>query len=186
MKSFPDSETNSNIEVVKSKIEALKNALMKFDKDLDDQIDQKELIAFLDSNMRDGKKFDRNLAKKIFSVLDLDHNGKISCDEFIKSYIQIEEEIKSHLNELNAKYLNEKENNSKLYKQMMESRGEKLNGEGIGPNGKITIEITNIEFVTMIVGFQGISIRIRFGKNIKETKVLNNMSNLTWKEKFEL
>jgi hypothetical protein len=69
---------------------------------------------------------------------------------------------------------------------MMESRGEKLNGEGIGPNGKITIEITNIEFVTMIVGFQGISIRIRFGKNIKETKVLNNMSNLTWKEKFEL
>jgi Ca2+-binding EF-hand superfamily protein len=181
-----ESDTNSNMEQVRTRVETLRQALMKFDKDLDDQIDQQELLNFLDSNMKDGRKFDRNLSKKIFSVLDLDNNGKISVEEFIKSFVQIEEEIKNHSKELQAKYNNEKENNAKLFKLMMENQNEKLNSEEIGPNGKITIEITNIEFLTTIKNFQGISIRVRFGNEMRETKILSSMSNLTWKEKFEL
>lgn len=180
-----DSENNSNLDQVKGKAELLRQSLLKFDKDLDDQIDLEELLACLDSNMTNGKKFDRNLAKKIFSVLDLDDNGKITCDEFIKSFMQIEEEIKSHLNEMNAKYLFEKENNARLFKMMMESKNEKINEEGLGPNAKITIEITNIEFISTMRSFQGISIRIKFGKEVKETRILNNLASLTWKERFE-
>jgi len=51
---------------------------MKFDKNFDDEIDQEELINFLDSSMKGGKKYDRSLAKKMFSVLDIDESGKIS------------------------------------------------------------------------------------------------------------
>ena len=184
-----ESEANSQYtENTKSKVEALRHSLMKYDKDLDDQIDQKELLTFLDSNMKDGRKFDRNLAKKIFEALDLDHNGRITVEEFIKNFISIEEEIKSHAKELQTKFYAEKEANAKLQKQMMENQSEKLNADGIGNNAKITIEITNIEFLKPITGLlERISIRIRFGSDIKQTKILSGADNfVVWKEKFEL
>lgn len=71
----------------------------------------------------------------MFSILDLDDNGKISCEEFIKSFMQIEEEVKAHLNAINAKYTKEKENNSRLFKLIIENKGEKLS-EGMSSNGK--------------------------------------------------
>ena len=184
-----DSEVNSQyLEQTRPKIEALRKSLMKFDKNLDDKINQKELLAYLNSNMKDGRKFDRSLAKKIFEALDLDHNGEITVEEFIKNFISIEEEIKNHAKEIQSKYLTEKENNTRLQKLMLENQNEKLNRYGIAPNGKITIEITNIEFIKSIKGLTDrISIRIRLYDEVKETRILSGQDNLIiWKEKFEL
>lgn len=63
---------------VKAKMDALRKALWKFDKDYDDQINPNELLEFLDSNMPDGKRFDRSLSAKIFQVFDIDNSGKIT------------------------------------------------------------------------------------------------------------
>jgi Ca2+-binding EF-hand superfamily protein len=74
--------TISDQDYLQQKIENLKMAFEKQDKNLDGEIDQNELMDFLDSNCK-SKKFDRNLAKNIFFILDLDKNGKISKEEFI-------------------------------------------------------------------------------------------------------
>ena len=69
---------------------------------------------------------------------------------------------------------------------MIENKGERLNSEGIGPNGKITIEVTDIEFLTPIKQFDAISIRIKFGDKQKTTKAMTVDDDLIWHEKFEL
>ena len=185
-----DSEVTSQYtENTKTKVEALRSSLMKFDKDLDDQIDQKELLAYLDSNMKDGRIFDRNLAKKIFEALDLDHSGKITVEEFIKNFLSIEEEIKLHSKEIQTKYNLEKENNTKLRKLMLENQNEKINLHGIGENAKLTIEISNIEFLKSIKGLlDSIYIQLRYSEKKFKTKTIlpDNDNIIVWNEKFEL
>ncbi len=183
-----ESEVNTQyMEETKAKVETLRQALWKFDKDLDDQIDKKELLSFLDSNMKNNQIFDRNLADKIFQTLDFDHSGQISCEEFIKNYIAIEEDIKAHGRDMQMKIIQEKENNANLERLKMENKGEKLNGDGIGQNAMLTIEITNIEFIKKMTGMsENISIRVKFAENERETKVLSQDKNkVTWNEKFE-
>lgn len=58
--------------------EQLKDAFKKIDKNSDEIISQQELLEFLDSNMPNGRLFDRNTFKKIFQLLDSDQNGSIS------------------------------------------------------------------------------------------------------------
>lgn len=183
-----DSDMNSQLaEQTKTKIESIRGALMKFDKDLDDEIDQQELLNFLDSNMKNGQKFDRGLANKIFEALDLDKSGKITVEEFIRNFISIEEEIKTHAKDLQSKYFSEKEKNANIQKMLLENQTEKLNAEGIGQNARITIEIYNIEFLRNMSPLKKISIRIKLDNEAKETKLLKGEENIVvWKEKFEL
>jgi hypothetical protein len=137
--------------------------------------------------MKNGQPFDRQLAHKIFETLDLDRSGSISVEEFIKSYLSIEDEIKSTVKEFQAKYMKEKDNNIKLKKLVMENQNEKINEEGIGQNAKITIEITEVEFLKHISGIKGISIRIVYREDVKDTKFVAGMSEkINVKEKFEL
>jgi hypothetical protein len=183
-----DYDNNSHLtDQTKSKIENIRKAFLEQDKDLDNEISQDELLSFLDSNMKNGQKFDRTLASKIFQALDLDQSGKITVEEFIKNYMSIEEEIKTHAKDVQTKLLVEKERNSQLQKLLHENQNEKLNVEGIGQNAKITIEIYNIEFVKIIEALKRISIRIRFDGESKETKLVTKDDNIAiWKEKFEL
>ncbi len=58
--------------------ELLKEAFKRIDRNSDDLISESELLQFLDSNMANGKKFDRNTFKKIFQLLDVDGNGTIT------------------------------------------------------------------------------------------------------------
>src|SRR5690242_15721488 len=113
MNNESESASVSNMDHAKGKVEALKNALLKFDKNMDDQIDKPELFAFLDSNMN-GRRFDRQLGEKMFSLLDTDKSGKVSVEEFIKTFIHIEEELKNHIKEMQNKYSYELENNNRI------------------------------------------------------------------------
>ena len=74
---------------------------------MDNSINKEEMLSFFDSNMPNGKKYDREVANKLFKIFDLDDNGKISVEEFIKTFIHLEEELKEFRLKLKAKYLNE-------------------------------------------------------------------------------
>lgn len=154
---------------------------------MDDHISMDEMLDFFDSSMPDGKKYDRELAKKIFNLFDIDHNGKISVDEFIKTFIHIEEELKSHRYQIKAKYLAEKDKYDDLLKKTNMYRGESLNSQGIAPSATLKCEITEVEFLRSTSSFESIKIRLTFDDCIKTTKAISAKSNkLYWKEMFEL
>jgi hypothetical protein len=165
----------------------MKTAIWKFDEDLDEEISISELIKFLDSNMPEGKLFDRTLADKIFSVFDVNKDGKISVDEFIKTFIHIEEELKAHRAQVNAKYQAEKDKMNDLLKKANVYKGEKLNQDGIAPNAKLTADINTVEFLADITEFNNIKIRITYGNDTYSTKsIAVKGKSLNLNEKFEL
>ena len=175
-----------NQDYLQQKLENIKKAFEKQDKDINGEIDQNELVDFLDSNCRTGK-FDRNLAKKIFSILDIDKNGRITIDEFIKSYVGIIDEVKNQIRELEINYKQEDKNKSRLELLVKNNLNEVLNDEDLGPNSKFTIEIINIEYLKSRLTYDGILIRIAFGNKRESTKILSTSTNdLVWQQKFEL
>ena len=167
-------------------MENLKMAFEKQDIDLNGEIDQNELVNFLDSNTKGGK-FDRNLAKNIFMILDIDKNGKISKEEFVKSYVSIIEDVQKQIKELEGGYRNEEKNRSKYDLQKKTYINEVLNEQQLGPNSKFFIEIINIEYLKNQMNYDGIMIKISFLNKEENTKILSlNTSELIWQEKFEL
>jgi hypothetical protein len=192
MKSPNDSDTNSiNLELIKSKMVVLKTALNRYDKNNIDKFDLPQLQRFLDSYMKTGNKFDKVLAQKIFTLSDIDEDGKLSTEEFIKTYLQIEDEIKAHSKDIHSKYTLEKHNKEHYYKSMLENRDEKLNSEGLCQNSKVFIEIADIEFLRKTnLNLNNISIRMLLHDDEKQTKSLQfkatGRSKLIWHESFEL
>ncbi len=152
---------------------------------MDDEINKEEMLAFFDSNMPSGKQYDRALADKIFNIFDTDKSGKISVDEFIKTFIHIEEELKSHKTQIKAKYQAELDKVEDLKKKMNFYRSENLNSEGIAPSAKLTIEIANVEFIRF-KQYSAIKIRLSFDDIIESTRPITNISqNIYWNQKFE-
>lgn len=168
------------------KAESIKMAFSKQDKNLDSVIDQSELYDFLDGNSKSGK-FDRNLANKIFSILDNDKNGKITTQEFINSYVGFIKDIKGQLKDLESSYKFEDKNRAKLELLVRNNVNEVLNEEQLGQNSKFTIEIINIDYLRNKLAFDGILIKIAFGDRIETTKILSTYDDdLVWQQKFEL
>jgi len=184
-KSQYESENNSQYnDYLQAKIEALSRAWLEIDKNFDSEVDQQELLDFLDSNMKSNKKFDRGVAKEIFKLMDLDMNGKISVEEFIKRYISIEDEIRRDIRDYQKIFLVEKENNAKLYKLMLQHKNEISNDR---KNAKIILQISTIEFFKQILGkLENISIKLRLDNQVAETSVVAFESKLFYKESFEL
>jgi len=173
-------------EYLEQKGENIRKAFLRQDKNLDGEIDKNELIAFLDGNCKNGK-FDRNLATQIFNILDIDNNGKITIDEFINSYMRIIDEIKSQIKNFEVLYKQEDINRSRLELLVKNNINEVLNNEDLGPNSKFIIEIINIEYIKSRLTYDGILIRISFGRKRESTKILSiNDNDLVWQQKFEL
>ena len=164
----------------------MKNALWKFDENLDNQISQVELYKFLDSNMKDGKEFDRALASKMFAIFDSDKNGTISIDEFIKTFITVEEELKFHISQLKAKYHAELDKYTDLKKKASIYKGEKLNNEGVTISAKLTVEISTVEIQENISQANKIAIRVSQGSTVFTTKQIQvNSTSVNISEVFE-
>lgn len=146
------------------------------------------MTNFLDSHTTDGKIFDRNLADKIFRVFDVNVDGKISIDEFIKTYIHMEEDLKSHKEMVLAKK-NIEENKKKEYLNKLEeyNRIEKKYSNGMSNLSKIDIEVTSLELNNNIDHFNSLKIKISMGESTCSTKPIKvSEKNLSINEKFEL
>ena len=59
-----ESEGSSVNEQTKSKIEYLKNVFSEVDRDLESEINKREIVDFLNSRTSDGKEFNQNLTKE--------------------------------------------------------------------------------------------------------------------------
>ena len=172
-----DLKSSNDTEPLEKKLESLKQAFHKYDKNLDDYVDFRELIDFLDSLMKPGNNFDRNIAKEILKILDTDRNQKITVEEFIKTFLEIYENLNSQIIKIEKALISEKNKLKNLEVSVREFINEPVNENQIGPNSKFFLEIYNIEFLNHPV---------EFNNQLKHTNIISKHSDLIWKEKFDL
>ena len=163
-----DSNTSSAFnELQQKKLEALMNAFSEMDMDFNKELSKEEILDFLDKRVQ--KEFDRTLANKLFDILDLNNNNSISVEEFMKGYLNFENDIKKNTDELNNKIANERINYNKIDNQCKKYQQEKLNEEGFCENALITVYIDNVEMREEIEGIDRISIKIEYNEQTQET-----------------
>ena len=126
------------------KIEILSKAFSDLGWSLQKDIDQNEIIYFLNKRSKEGQ-IDNNLLNKLFQFIGIEEETKITVEQFINNFIEFEEVLIKDNNE-NKEKLNQQKN---LYNSYQEEcykyKNEKLNANGFIENAKLNIEITGIE-----------------------------------------
>ena len=179
------SETSSKFnEESRQKINTFLNAFEELGWDNEKDLTQDEIRFFLNNRTKEGQ-FDQTLASKLFSTLDIDDNNRITGEEFIKGYLQFEEDLKRNNNEFNRKFIEEQKNIQNLDEQCRLYRSEKLSPEGFCENAKITVEITDVSIERPIEGINSIVIKVIYNDEIKEIKLKIGGNNVPVNKKFE-
>ena len=183
------SETSSKFnEESRQKIDILMNAFEDLGWDNQKDLTQDEIRYFLNGRSKEGQ-FDPTLAQKLFSILDVNDQNRITGEEFIKGYLQFEADLKKNNDEFNRKFIQEQNNFNNLEEQCRLYKSEKLSPEGFCENAKITVEITDVVIQKEIEGINSIIIKVMYNDEIEEKKLLindvNNSNNLIVNEKFE-
>ena len=108
------SETSSQINKQRPKIESMQRMFEEIDKDFDSQLTQTEIINFLNTHTKNESEFNRNLANRFITSLDFDQNGLITVEEFVKGYISFENDLENTANDFKSK-LKTEENTLRQY-----------------------------------------------------------------------
>ena len=181
------SETSSKFnEESRMKIDILMNAFEELGWDNQKDLTQNEILIFLNNHCPQGE-FDTTLAQKLFQILDVDDQNRITVEEFIKGYLQFEADLKKNNDEFNKRFIQEQKNYNNLEEQCRLYKSEKLSPEGFCENAKITVEITDVDIQKEIEGISSVIIKVIYNDEIKEKKLMinNTNNNLLVNEKFE-
>ena len=181
-----ESEGSSVNEQTKSKIEYLKNVFSEVDRDLESEINKREIVDFLNSRTSDGKEFNQNLTKKILDTLTFNENGTISVEDFIKGLIYFESVLKGNQVNLQQKLYQEQKELEYNKAQCRKYQQEQLNSEGFCENAKITVTVEDVDMQTKLEDIKSIGITILYNDIVKKTNfVSGGESNVRLNEKFE-
>ena len=158
------------IEIKKIKI----NSLIKLFKELGYQTSTKigpnEIQLFLNKQTKTGK-FDPILTGKLFEVLSLDQiSSTISIEEFIKEFLEFEDDIQKNAELFRIKLTQEKEIYERILDQCRLYQYEKLNAEGFCENAKIYGEITDVNIKEKLEGINEIIILIIYNDKKEELR----------------
>ena len=106
-------------------------------------------------------------------------------NEFSRTYIQIEEELKMQVIKLKAK--NDRINNLliKLKTEAQKFKNEIMIEDEIAENGKLFFSVVSVNFKKINKNYENIFIKFIYRNEIKMTSILSNNNNLIWNEKFE-
>ena len=155
-----------SLEIKKAKIDSLVAGFFKTGYKSTSNINQSELIQFLNRRSSSGK-FDPIISGKLFEVLSLDTMSTITVEEFINGFLQFEEEIQKNAEDFSIKLSKEEEifsqieNNFKKYK-------ESLTADGLCENAKVSGEITEIDIQKKLEGIKEIIIKIIYNEKNEE------------------
>lgn len=116
----------------------------------------------------------------MFNVLD-----KLYRNEFAKTYIQLEEELKMQVLKLRAKYEQKNNNLSKLQLEAQKYKNENMIDKNLADNAKLFISILSVVFRTKNPKYENIFINLNYRDNLKSTSILSTNHDLIWNENFE-
>jgi len=80
-----------------------------------------------------------------FEVIGIEEYNKITVEEFINAYIQLEEDLNQNSIEFKKRMLEEQNSYDLYQEQCYKYKNEKLNSDGFSENAKLSMEITDIE-----------------------------------------
>ena len=167
-----DNSVNRNDyeERIEKQAEILKLAFREVDKNHDDNIDENELLEFL---QRKGKDVNQDTLNKLFKTLDFDHNGTISINEFIRSYLKNLSELEVYLQELEKNISDSKEEERKVTVELENYKNEKVNNEGLSENAHLQVNVSKVEVQDFRNNFENIQVKIvldSFNQTLKYSK----------------
>ena len=126
------------------KIAKLSKAFTDLGWSLQKDIDQNEIIYFLNKRAKNGQ-IDNNLLNKLFQFIGIEEDSKITVEEFINAFIEFEEVLIKDSNENKEKLSAQKNLYNSYQEECYKYKNEKLNTNGFIENAKLNIEITGIE-----------------------------------------
>ena len=147
-------------------------------------IGQSEIIRFLNSKSRGGYA-DPLLGKKLFQVLNITNMSRISVQDFVKGYLEFEEEVRNNANIFEHKLAQEREIFLKLDELCRKYKNEQLNDEGLCENALISGEITDVNIKRKLEGIKEIILKIIYNEKIEEIKFEIGGENIIQNKKFE-
>lgn len=167
-----DQSVNKNEyeERIEKQAEILKQAFKEVDKNHDDFIDENELFEFLQQR---GKDINKDTLNKLFKTLDFDHNGYISINEFVRSYLKNLSELEVYLQELERNIQESRDESKKLSVEMDKYKNERLNSEGLSENAHLQVNVSRVEIQDLRNNFDNIEVKIvldSFNQTLKYTK----------------
>jgi hypothetical protein len=142
MESREEAEQQEYEEIIRLQTQKLREEFSKIDTDKNGKIDERELVAFLESK---GKNIERESFNKLIKTLDIDSDGLITIEEFISSYVRIMGELRITINENEEKINQINESQKELEQKLSQYRGEKLNSEGLSSYSHILFKFQSIE-----------------------------------------
>ena len=155
-----EAEQQEYDEIIRLQTQKLKEEFSKIDTDKNGKLDERELIAFLESK---GKNIEKESFNKLIKTLDIDSDGLITIDEFISSYVRIMGELRITINENEEKIAMINENQRELEKKLNEYKGEKLNSEGLAVYSHILFKFQSIEINNKLSSFDRVQAIIKLG-----------------------
>jgi hypothetical protein len=155
-----------SLEIKKAKIDSLVAGFFKTGYKSTSNINQSELIQFLNRRSSSGK-FDPKISGKLFEVLSLDAMSTITVEEFINGFLQFEEEIQKNAEDFSIKLSKEEEIFSQIENDFKKYK-ESLTADGLCENAKVSGEITEIDIQKKLEGIKEIIIKIIYNEKNEE------------------
>ena len=161
---------SESIEIKKIKVNALIKLFNELGYQTSTKIGQNEIQIFLNKQSKTGR-FDPILTGKLFEVLSLDQiSSTIPIEEFIKEFLEFEDDIQKNAELFRIKLIQEKEIYEKILDQCRLYQYEKLNAEGFCENAKIYGEITDVNIKEKLEGINEIIILIIYNDKKEELR----------------
>ena len=155
-----------SLEIKKAKIDSLVAGFFKTGYKSTSNINQSELIQFLNRRSSSGK-FDPIISGKLFEVLSLDAMSTITVEEFINGFLQFEEEIQKNAEDFSIKLSKEEEIFSQIENDFKKYK-ESLTADGLCEKAKVSGEITEIDIQKKLEGIKEIIIKIIYNEKNEE------------------
>ena len=171
-------------DIEKAKFSSLLRAFQDFGYESSAKTGQREFRLFLNKKSSSGN-FDSLLCDKLFEVLNIEENSKISIEEFIQGFLIFEEEVSRNAESFRIKLAKEQEIYNKILRQCQLYKAEKLNAEGFADNAKIYGEITDIDIKKKLEGIKELIIVVVFNNKKEELHFKIGDPSLNLKKSFE-
>ena len=170
---------NDYVKNLEEKYYILKKEFNTIDNNADHKLEFDEIENFFINKTINNKVIDKNYIERLFKLLDKDKDSEISIEEFIFSYIKLEEKLKLKKKKLQFLLDELKENLKQYLERLNKSKNEILNRDGICENASLSITLFEAKDIIPIKNLSSPNTFVVFtveGKKQKSNIVENSLN----------